>query len=269
MNTIQKSTKYASSISLELERLQLSYSNVLIKYKQAVADYISTINNRKQNTLVSIKGKAYNGTRIDKPSTANTLQTCIAACSASSTCTGATFVSNKCNLRAGDSPIIPSSSNSYAIVPNGKRLLMNMENLNQQLLNINKNIRNKITAGQPVYNNLQVDNKKKSEQLIKNYKELERERNNIRKLLEQYETLDTIENENQIKITKNYYSYILLFIIAIAVIFLLVNISMPTSSSSSPTIQYGGQLNKNVYYILLAIILLIFTINFLVKYLSV
>ncbi len=230
----------------------------------------STTPNYKINNhpLTSIQGMAYTGTGSAGQSTANTLQECHADCAASSTCTGATFVSGKCNLRIGDSPIIPSSNDSYAIIPKGKQLLMNMNDLNNQLLNINKQISNKIQTGQPVYNNFKSQNDNKSQELLKNYKELEAERENIIKLLKEYETLDTTENENQIKITQNYYTYILLFILAIAVIFLLIKITSPGTTPTSPTVQYGGELNANAYYILFMIILLVIGINFSIKYFS-
>ena len=206
--------------------------------------------------LTSIKGMAYLGTGSAGQSTATTLQECQAACSASSTCSGATFVAGKCNLRTGDSPIIPSSNDSYAIIPKGKQLLMNMNDLNEQLLNINKQITEKIKTGEPVYYDYKSQNDDKSQELMQNYKELETERENIRKLLEEYETLDTTENENQIKITQNYYSYILLVLLAIGIIFLLVKLSSQGTPSSAPVLQYGGQLNVRAYYVLFAIILL-------------
>jgi len=351
MNTNETANNNATSITMDLENLQQEYSNLLIKYKQAVTNYISYLNIESQkpcinfsadsknvdqkcydyiwkkagckttgvvnantswaqsqtlngliydsflwatltdNThrqgcygtstdyttatqpdykinnppLTSIQGMAYTGTGSAGQSTATTLQECQADCASSSTCTGATFVSGKCNLRVGDSPIIPSSNDSYAIIPKGKQLLMSMNDLNNQLLNINKQISNKIQTGQPVYNKFQSQTDDKSRELLKNYKELEAERENIRKLLKEYETLDTTENENQIKITQNYYTYILLFILAIAVIFLLVKITSLGTSSTVPTVQYGGELNIKAYYILFVIIIMALGINFLFK----
>lgn len=248
--------------------MQRTYSNILITYKQAVADYISSLNSQQPNVFVSIPGVAYTGTGSAGQSDATTLQDCEAACMSNSSCTGATFVSGKCNIRIGDSPLVPSSRDSYAIIPKSKEYLIIMENLNRQLLFLNREITNKINSTQPVYNDLIVENDKKSQELIKNYKELEIERENIAKLLEQYETLDTTENENQIKINQNYYSYILLFILVIAIIFLLIKISMPVALSTTSSYQYGGELNVNAYYILFIIILLVAAINLSIKYFS-
>ena len=268
MNAIDNSKNEAKSITMDLENLQQKYSNLLIQYKQAVTDYVNYLNLETTNykNYVSIKGMAYTGTGPAEQSAANTLQSCEAACSSSPKCSGATFVAGKCNLRVGDTPIISSSSDSYAIVPKGKQLLMNMEDLNLQLLNVNREITNKINIGQPVYYNVKYQNDEKSQELIKNYKELENERDNIRKLLEDYNTLDRTENENQIKITKNYYSYILFFILAGIVLFLLFKLSFP-SASNTPTIQYGGdELNTNAYYIVFFIIILAISVNSIIYF---
>jgi len=211
---------------------------------------------------------AYTGTGSGGQTNANTLQDCEAACSANIMCKGATFIAGKCNLRTGDSPIIPSSNDSYAIIPKSKQLLMNMEDLNTQLLMLNKEIINKINNTQPVYDNLIVENNEKSKELLQNYKELEIERENIDKLLEQYESLDITEKNNQIYVNKNYYSYILLFVLAIAIIVVLFKISTHANLSNGSSFQYGGELNQNAYNIVFTIILLVIAINLSVKYFS-
>ena len=348
MNANENSNNSAKSITLDLENLQQKYSNLLIKYKQSVTDYINYLNievnqpceqysadskniNQKcydyiwkkagckttgvvnastswaqsqtLNELIydsflwatmtdathregcygtskdyststqpdykinkvpftTIPNMAYTGTGSAGESNATTLQECKADCERSLSCVGATFVSGKCSLRTGDSIITPASNDSYAIVSKGKQLLMNMNDINSQLMSINKEITNKIKNGEPLYNEFESKNNIKSQELIKNYSELEIERENIRKLMEEYETLDSKETENQIKISKNYYTYILLFILTIAAVFLLVKITL---SSSSSTVQYGGKLNSNSYYIILCIIMMVVGVTFFSK----
>lgn len=260
-----------TSIVIDLERLQKSYSNLLTKYKQSVSDYINYLNtdgSSNQIQLTFVQGMAYIGTGSAGQSTATSLQECQANCASNSNCTGATFVSNRCNLRTGESNLTPSSNESYAIIPKGKQLLLNMNDLNNQLLTTNNQIMNKIKLGQPVYNNVEYENTKKTQELINNYRQLELERENIIKLIEDYETLDTTENENEIKITKNYYTYILLFLLAIVVVFLLIKLSFPATNSLRPSssIQYGGQLTNRAYYVIITLVILVISINFLYKY---
>lgn len=274
----------STSITMDLENLKQQYSNLLLQYKSAVTDYINYLNVQSQQPcgsytssskgidqacynqeLVSIQGQAFNGTGSAGQSSATTLQDCIASCSNSDTCTGATFILNKCEIRTGDSPIVPSSNNSYAIIPKGKQLLLNMENINQQLLDVNKELVGKIQMSEPAYNQQSSETTSKNQELIQNYQNLIQEREKIAEILNQYETLDNTDNENQIKITQNYYSYILLFILAIAFIFLLYKI-IPTNTTQ--VIQYGGELGSNAYYMVFRLIIFIIILNFAIKYLS-
>jgi hypothetical protein len=224
------------------------------------------INNEE---LVTIQGQAFNGTGSAGQSTATTLQDCVASCTSSDTCTGATFVSNKCEIRTGDSPMVPSTQDSYAIIPKGKQLLLNMEDINQQLLDVNKQLVSKIQVSEPVFDKFNNDTKSKNQELIQNYKSLLEERRNIAKILNEYETLDNTENENLIKIDQNYYSYILLLILLVALIILLYKMFSTTTPAPASPLQYRGELGINAYYIVFGFIIFVIILNFGIKYLSV
>lgn len=275
------------SITMDLENLRQKYSNLLIQYKNSVADYVNYLNVQSQQQcgnfnitsapnykinneeLVTIQGQAFNGTGSAGQSTATTLQDCVASCASSDTCTGATFISNKCEIRTGDSPMVPSTQDSYAIIPKGKQLLLNMEDINQQLLDTNKQLVNKIQVSEPVFYKFNNNNTSKNQELIQNYESLLEERRNIAKILNEYETLDNKENENLIKIKQNYYSYILLLIFALAVIFLLYKIFSTRTPSPVLPLQYGGELGINAYYMVFGLIIFVIILNFGIKYLSV
>jgi hypothetical protein len=275
----QENENSSSSIIMDLENLQKEYSNLLISYKASVAEYVAYLNeqsqlscsdssNNKSNCipeLVSIQGQAYNGTGSAGQSNATTLQDCMASCASSQTCTGATFVSNKCLIRTGDSPLVPSSNDSYAIIPKGKQLLLNMENINQQLISVNQQLITKIKSSEPVYYEIDKETNIKNNDLIQSYEELIGERENIIELLNEYETLENTENQNQIKVTQNYYSYIFLIIFAVIIIILLYVIFGSSSNNTMQNIQTGGDLSKNTYYIVFGLILVIIFINYFTK----
>jgi hypothetical protein len=266
----QKENK-SNSTTIDLEKLQQKYNTLLAQYKSAVYEYTNFLSqqaNKPKNTqmLVSIKGYAFNGTGIAGQSQATTLQDCEAECAKLSNCSGATFVSNKCLLRSGDSPIMLSSQGSYAIILKSKQLLLNMEYINQQLMAINKQIVNKIKTSEPKYYKYASESSKNTQELINNYDYLTSEREKILNLLRQYETLDEAENQNQIKINQNYYSYILLSILAIAVIFLLYKVSIPSIPSSQPVVQSSGELGISAYYIVFFLIFLTLGIHYFYKY---
>ena len=291
MNSIENQNKQkqnkSNSLTIDLENLQQKYTKLLSQYKTAVYEYTnflsqhenishSKINSESVNAsesnyknkpmLVSIKGHAFNGTGMAGQSDASTLQECEAVCANLSNCSGATFASNRCLLRTGDSPIVPASEESYAIIPKHKQLLLNMEDINQQLIETNREITNKISVIKPIYNKNVSESANKTQELISNYKELTKERENILDLLREYETLDSVEDQTQIKINKNYYSYILLSILTISIIYLLYKFSFPTAQTSTPNIQYGGELGINANYIVLCLILLTIGIHYIFKY---
>lgn len=282
MNQNNKNQVNSNSFSMDLESLRQKYSKLLIQYKAAVADYVNYLKsttiiensnydssgaNYKINSeqYVSLKGMAFNGSGTAGQSDASTLQECQASCANLSNCTGATFVSNKCLVRSGNSPIVPAGNDSYAIIPKSKQLLLNMEDINQQLLDTNKELTKKINTVQPIFYKTTQDAISKNQELINNYKLLNQERENILNLLRQNETLESVDNENLVKTNQNYYSFILLSILAIATIFLLYKFSF-SGNAIPQVVQYGGELSSNTYYIIFVILLLVIGINRFNKY---
>ena len=139
-----------------------------------------------------------------------------------------------------------------------------MENLNQQLLDVNQTLVKKIKILEPVYNEKNNESKLKNQELIQNYENLLEERENITKKLNEYETLENAENDNQVKLTQNYYSYILLLILVLVVFILLYKMF----GSGSNTTQYGGELGINAYYMIFGLIIFVIILNFSIKYLT-
>jgi hypothetical protein len=282
MNQNNKNQVNSNSFSMDLESLSQKYSKLLIQYKAAVTDYVNYLKsitiiensnhessgpNYKINSeqYTSLQGMAFNGSGTAGQSDATTLQECQASCANLSNCTGATFVSEKCLVRTGNSPIVPAGNDSYAIIPKSKQLLLNMEDINQQLLDTNKELTKKINTLQPIFDKTTQNTTSKNQDLINNYKLLNQERENILNLLRQNETLESVENENLVKINQNYYSFILLSILAIAIIFLLFKFSF-SGNATPQVLQYGGELSSNTYYIIFGILLLIIGINCYNKY---
>jgi hypothetical protein len=272
-DNLENEIEQTNTITMNLENLQQQYSNLLISYQQAITNYVNYLNQLTSNggndQYIALQGQAFNGTGSAGESKANTLPTCIASCSNLSTCTGATFVSNQCLIRTGDSPIVPSSQDSYAIIPESKSLLLNIENINNQLIFVNQQITNIMSNANPLYASQVSQRFQKQQTLISNYEKLMEERKKIQDLLKEYETLDNTESSDKIMINRNYYTYILLLFLAIAVIFTLYKIALPISNTSSyttQTIQYGGDLGMNAYFIVFCIILFMFIVNYIIQY---
>jgi hypothetical protein len=238
------------------------------KYNTSTApDY-----NINSQSFATIKGMAFPGTgearsRISQNQT-ETLQDCIALCNSSPECTGANFVSKKCSIRTGDSPLVASSPDSYAIIPKEKMLLLNMEDINKQMLNINAKIEKIITSKTYVYEKTNKESQLKNKELIDNYEKLLDERRSIAEKLNEFETLDNTENENQIIVTKNYYTYILLIILAIGMIIFFYRMVGSRTSQYQPIIHSGGELGTSAYYIVFGLIIFIVILRWSLNYLT-
>lgn len=232
-----------NSSSIDLENLQKRYSNSLIEYKQSVANYINYLNNnnnKNNKSFIDIKGQSYLGSGTLQQIDNTSLNNCKALCANDTKCSGATFKSNSCVLKTGDSNIISSSDDSYAIIPEGKQLLMVMEKLNNELMNLNKQIASKLNNLQPYLEDDINKRNNNSNELIESYNKLLNERENIIQLLNDYKTLDNTQNENEIKVTQNYYLYIIYFILTILSIVFLFKISASSQSIVQNNSQYGG-----------------------------
>ena len=218
-----------NSIVLDLEYLNTKYNNLLIEYKQAMLDYTNYLKNETSDSsipMVSIKGQSYWGTSGLVASESNSVQECEAYCMSTNGCTGATFSSTEslCSLRTGDSPLSTGPSNNYAIIPKEKQLLLSIENINTQLTEINSQIQQKNSLGKNVYDKEVKQRYMKNEELITQYDQLLEEKNKIKSMIHDYDTLNESEEEGSLNTNKNYYGYLLLGLLAIFTIFILLQI---------------------------------------------
>jgi hypothetical protein len=251
-NKNKKSTsKYqqSDSIVLNLEMLSMRYRNLLIEYENAVNNYISFLRQEAGNekiSLVRVNNSAYWGTTTVSQVNSSTVQECQASCATNTGCTGATYNSANsiCYLRGGDGDLTRASNTEVAIVPKGKQLLSIIKNINQQLTNINQQIQNKTNQGQPLYNSQTQQRNLKTSELIRQFIILTEERNKIEQMVNEYQKLDQQQNQGNIMINQNYYSFVLLLFLAVIIIIILfyfgggdanskTNLNSQTQSSSS------------------------------------
>lgn len=242
----------SNSLILNLETLRTNYKNLLIQYKQAVANYVNYLKqdpatNNMVEKYVTINGQQFLGGGALSQNNSATLNACMASCASNSKCSGATYNPTNykqpmCFLRTGDGNLVNGLSSDIAIVPKGKQLLSIVQNINKQLNETNAKIRTLAEKAKPTYNEL--NNKKESENktLKKQYAQLNAERAKIDKMMSEYETLDQAQSEGTIETNKNYYVYILLCICVLLIIFLFIKFfsSTPTNSSTSSMYQSGG-----------------------------
>jgi hypothetical protein len=275
----------SNSKALNLESLNTEYKTLLIEYKLAVSNYINYLkqelkqscNNNEANNecnnksvMSSINGAAFWGTSGLSQNNTQTLEECKASCANTPQCSGATYNltngQSTCMLRKGDANIVSGTSNDVAIVPKAKRLLKIVQTINDKLTHVNEKIQ-KIAQPVETQFNLEAEQRSLSNtNLINQYKNLIGEREKIQYMLNEYQTLDEKQIEGDIHISQNYYSFILLMIMAMLIIFLLYKFSIPATQSSTTFIQNGGQLGTSAYYMVFGIFLLILLLTCYNKY---
>jgi hypothetical protein len=232
---------------------------------------ITTVENLNINgNLITIPGSVYWGTSGLSQNSSATLQDCKASCASTTGCSGATFNATAhgrpmCWIRGGDSNVSSGLTSDYAIVPEAKHLLMNIQDINQQLLDTNSKIQQKTVEGQPLYDTQIGERETGNKELVQQFEQLNNERFKFDKMVNEYQDLDQKQSEGDIHINKNYYSFIMLLGIAIIVIIVLTYFTM-SSSSSTPLIQSGGELGNNAYYFIFCIILVILSIYYYKNY---
>ena len=221
--------------------------------------------------MTTMPGKAFWGSGSSSVSTGGTVEQCQALCSSTTNCSGATYNPTAygqpmCFLRTGDGQVVPALDTDVAIIPEAQKYLLIIETINNKLISTNRQIQNVINQSQPVYNSMQTEGQEQNKELIQNYMKLVVERERIAETLKSYEDLDKSEQQGQMRVTQKQYSYILLSIIAIGVIFILYKFSGVFTSQpqgdSQNYIQTGGEIPQSTYYVLLIIIILIILFNY-------
>lgn len=280
MNKQNSKNNEGNSTALNLESLNTEYKNLLIEYKQAVSNYVnylkqefvqpSTAKNYNINNpeMTSVKGTAFWGTSALSQSTKSTVGQCQALCSNTPGCSGATYnkTTSLCSLRKGDANIVAGAPTEYSIVPKAQSLLKIVQSINEKLTQVNKKIQKLSQTVEKEFNTESVQRTKSNSDLINQYKNLVVERTKIQNMLDEYQTLDEQQIEGDIHISQNYYSFILLMILAILVIFLLYKFSIPSAESTTTFVQTGGELGTSAYYMVLGFFLLILLLTCYNKY---
>jgi hypothetical protein len=238
------------SIVLDLESLNAEYRNKLIEYRQAVANYVNYLKQdiKTQNSnqeMVTIKNATYWGTGPIAQNNSATLQECSASCAMTDGCTGATFNATDsakpmCWLRSGDTDITGGKDSDYAIVPKGKQMLMIVQKINMRLSEINQQIQKITQNGQETYDSQTPERKTNMAELARQYIQLNEEREKIDNTINEYQTLDQQQIQGDLTANKNYYSFVLLLLLAIITIFVLYKVGFSFNSETNSSVLSGG-----------------------------
>ena len=189
-----------------------------VKYSTATAANY----NINATPFVQIQGQAFWGTTSVGQTANGTLQDCIASCSSTYGCTGATYNAKKvCMLRGGDGSSVISKTDDYALVPKSVQLLQIVKSLNDELTGVNTQIQNKTGEFYKFYGEQTDQRDNKNFDLIGQHQELQTERAQIEKMLNDYQNIEHQEGQAGLFVTQNYYVYFILFAIVVVAFIVL------------------------------------------------
>lgn len=216
----------------QIQTLSNKFNTLLSEYQITYNDFIDAVNSN-DNTFITVDNSAFNGANIINTVPMSNLNSCSTSCSSNASCSGATFTStDNCILSGGNGNII-NTVNSNAIVKKSLFYSYQLQKINQQLIDINREINNNV---EPTYDNYQTNLNKiivREKTIQQNYIILTQDRENIEKMVKEFEILDSVQENGDIKTTMNFYNYIVLVFIAILLVFLLLRFSISNE-------QYGG-----------------------------
>ena len=217
-------TNNTESNVLKLQSLQSEFKLVMTQYQQAYANYISSLRSSSdpasKKTFVAIPDSTFWGTIGISEGTSHSAEDCIALCSANSSCTGATYNSDKqyCWVRGGQSDIGPGLDTDSAIVPELMQNTQVLKMLNQKLLDINKNMEDTLGSMSSSENHDIADKDLKKGELTSIYNSLMEERRNINKMIDDSTSIEQSYNDNSIYVSQNNTTYTFWTLVALIIV---------------------------------------------------
>lgn len=225
------------------QSLSDQYNSTLSQYKQMYQNYIDSLqSNDSSGNLVTLSDASFWGTSEINTSQVSSVNDCTNLCSANSSCTGATYnTSNQnCYLRQGNGNIIKSKSSEIAIIPQSLQYSYLLHNLNQQLLNINKQMTDLLNQSYSNNQNNSQNYQNQQDILNNNNAILKNEKINIEEIIREQELLNTADQNSQIIVTQEYSKYIVYLLIVILLFALVIKFSFSSE-------QRGGAMDLKKY----------------------
>lgn len=248
--------------------LQSNYTDALIAYKAAYANYLAALKNGSTELKLSAAGTRYTGGTLIQPSNryAGSPNECIALCSASSnkgymsSCTGATYNSTQssCQLYTGAGSIGSSTDvSSYAITSEIQANLTAYNNAVIALSAANKALEGSGSTAKQGSILSEADFNAQTDKLQQTYSYLLQNRQNIDEAIAEYNELSNKSGNTSIGITTSSTQYIIWMIFAILVI------------SVSITIFYAPNVNILETYPLMGLFIALLILYFAYHYIQI
>ena len=203
-----------------------------------------------------LSGRSWWGTYGIKEGTVNSKEECISMCASNNSCTGATFnpVKRYCWTRGGDGTVSRGVPNNVALIPKIKEILLTLSALNNKLMSINEKLRAETQKIKPKVEEDRLNNEKQKTKFDQYYNELYYDKSEMKKILDQYNSIQAELNDQTLFVNKENLSLRLWTLFAIILCFVVFK-KMKGSDENTTT---DPIINK---VFLLFIFISIFTIN--------
>jgi hypothetical protein len=221
----------------QLNALSIQYNNTLNLYKQTYQNYIDSLKllNGNNRNLVQVPKTIYLGNSNLNSQIIGNVNECQKICYLNKICSGATYnlQNNNCSTKKGKSDLIKGSEFDISIVPKHLKLSYELKNINNNLINLNEKMMILMNSSASNYQQDALKRQKQQEVLKNNYNNLYVERDEINKMIYQYETIDSRLNDSELKLTEYYSRYIVLLLITIIIFILFFNYFIPNIFSNN------------------------------------
>ena len=225
---------------MSFQTLNQQFNSILSQYQSMYQEYISTLDSSSNNTLMAIPNSTFSGQSVINTTQNSSLSACQTSCSSNTSCSGASFnqSNNTCTLSSGTGNVV-NAQNYTAFVQQGLYYSYQLQQLNAQLTSINQQMETLAASSESQYEQNQQSAQQQAQVLQQNYQVLNQDREQINQMIVNYETLNQAYTDGSLNVTSNYYSYIVLLLITILLVFLLVKFSLTGQQSG------GGSNFKN------------------------
>jgi len=221
---------------MSLQTISSQFNTTLTQYQNLYSQYINLLNS-SNNSLTTISNSSFVSPSTLSTKTKLTLQNCLKACSSNKSCTGATFNSSNgtCTVSGGTGHIV-NASGSTAIVPQLLSYSYQLRQLNNKLISLNTQMQNIAISNATKFQQSSSQNKQQDQILQQNYQVLMDESEKLKQITNDYQTANEAYDTTLLIVNSNYWSYIVLLIISVLLIFLLIKFSITDQ-------QMGGGTN--------------------------
>jgi len=222
-------------IQIQFNDFESQYNLLLQQYQVSFNEYTDSFSD-SSGKYTAYSGSVWwgGGTIVDQGLTA-TQSECEDMCSKNTTCTGATFNSDKqyCWASAGNGNVVPGLDSDIALLPLRQDKLRNLRSINQQLTDLNNKMNALLEKLQPLAKDEYLEKNKKQKELELKNDQLEKNQRKLLLLVKENESLEEQYNNNTLAVSQQNSLFKLWLIIVVILISLVIKLFITPSKANN------------------------------------